>query len=174
MMDFSQVVDMVWPWVAGGGLGWLLKSSRRIRKAEAESAEAHADNEEWQVYKDQLAHLSGIVKTQNDLISEMTVRHAQERRECEERFANQTDRLREVQRALVTANERELGLSQELGRVRVLLEHFKNWHCRRDFTDCDRREPEQMVKTRYLPVAASRTGDDGITGGGGGDGSISG
>lgn len=151
-MDIKAILQEIWPWLAGGGLGWLAKSSRRIRRAEADSAEAHADNEEWQVYKDQISQLTDIVKTQNNLIKEMTEQHARERAESEARFAAQTDRLREVQRCLVAANDRELRLTQENGRLRQLVAHFKNWHCRRDFTDCDRREPEQQVKTRYLPM----------------------
>lgn len=151
-IDIFKILKEFWPWLAGGGLGWLAKSSRRIKKAEADTAEAHANQEEWQVYKDQISHLSGIVKAQQDLIKEMTEQHAQERRDSEERFANQTDRLREVQRCLVAANDRELKLTQENGRLRQLLSHFKHWHCRKDFSKCQDREPEQEPKTRYLPM----------------------
>ncbi len=161
MVNLETILQMLMPALAGGGLGWLAKSNRRKAAAEADAAEARADNDEWQVHKDQIAHLSELCKAQTDHIRELTEQHAHERSEMEERFRNQTDRLREVQRALAKANDEIVKQIRECGRLMRLVEHFKNWHCRRDYADCERREPEQRLKTKYCPIDEEEADESG-------------
>lgn len=75
--------------------------------------------------------------------------------EKEHRFNEQTDRLREVQRELVAANERELALTRENGELKLELEWHRLWHCSRECDDseegCKRRKPEQKIPLKYVP-----------------------
>ena len=93
-----------------------------------------------------------IIRAQNEPHATERQQMAEERQQMEARFNSQTDRLREIQRALVAANERELRLTRIIAAKDRFIEWLKYWHCKRDYTDCGRREPKQEVQTIYIEM----------------------
>lgn len=115
----------------------LLPYKRRSNNAQAQKEETDADLKREEMHEKIEEFL------QNQLL------------EKERRFNDQTDRLREVQRDLVAANERELALTRENGELKLEIEWHRQWHCSREQNEtedgCKRREPEQKIPLKYVP-----------------------
>lgn len=121
----------------------LFKSKRRIDDAEADSAEAKANAEEWQRYKEELANYHTTIDTLQRIISQQAQQmgtlikdHTAERAELEQRFNNQTDRLRDVQREHAACQEREVEYAKKIGDLKLELERKR---C--DDLPCPFRQP---------------------------------
>lgn len=132
----------------------LFKSKRRIDSAEADNAEAEADTTEWRRYKEELENyhrtietLQDVIKHQAEQIGEIIKDHTSERADLESRFNAQTDRLREVQRALVDANTREVELVKRIGELELELEKKR---C--DELPCPFREPPNAYTKKQLGI----------------------
>lgn len=88
-----------------GGLGlfqWLhtRKANKRLAEAQAETAEAQADIEKWHFYKEQL-----------DIANSRIVELLDINKTKEDRFIEQTQRLRDTQQRELEANERVIQTS---------------------------------------------------------------
>lgn len=112
-------------------------------QADAENAQAQADAEEWRRYKEELDNyhvtistLQNTIQAQAQHIDELIKAHAEERKELEARYDDQKKRLREVQEALLAANEREVGYVRRIGELELELERKR---C--DTLDCPFRQP---------------------------------
>lgn len=83
--------------------------------------------------------------------------------EKEQRFDEQIERTRKANHQVVEAMQRELQYVRQIGMLQLELAHYKSWFCRRDYKDCKRRDPEQKVKTEYIPFTLPE--GDGMTDG---------
>lgn len=163
-----------------GGIGAFMyrKQSKRLKEAETRlaevsveksKAEVMADN--WTIWKEEnerlhAANLS-LTERNGDLVNanaEKEDRHQQDIKDWEVRFTNQTDRLREVQRNLLEANDRECKLTREVARLTIERNHYKEWRCIKPFSRCKIREPEQGIKyPRYTPLDGEDAEDNAVT-----------
>lgn len=66
--------------------------------------------------------------------------------------ADQTGRLRKTQDELLEAKNEIIKLTSENAKLQSLLNHYKNWVCEREYSDCQRRKPEQKIKCPYSSV----------------------
>lgn len=150
--------------IVTGVMYW--KSSKRVKAAEALSAEAEANlkKTEAKVARNDGEHK--IREQLNDVISELSLQikdvvvssgdqvdllnnHLKE--EISARV-EQTTRLRKTQDDLVNAKNEIIKLTSENAKLNEKLIHYKNWVCERDWTDCQRRKPEQKIKCPYSPI----------------------
>lgn len=151
-MDWISLIQTLGGIVGGFGIGAFSKSRRRKDKAEADKAVKD-------VYEERLSDLHEVVTKLND-----TERaHAQRIAELNKALDDKTDRIRaltdrmweaerEINRVndLLTAEQRRTSdLEREAGNLRVLVEHYKLWHCRRN--DCGERVPpnDKLRGMRY-------------------------
>lgn len=146
-MDIIALVSTLGGIVTGGGLVYISKAGRRKATAEAVKTEAEAEGAKFELYQQRIDELHKSLAFANEHITTLTKADS----EKELRFIDQTKRLRDTQRQLVAATERAMVLERENGRLRLLNEFLRNWHCRREFRDCDRRLPRQKNPCRYLP-----------------------
>lgn len=130
-MNWESIIMMVLGALLTGDILMriLFKSNRRIADANADIAEAQADTDEWHRYKEELERYDNIIKslqntlqTQIDQNSALVKDHAVERAKLEVRFNNQTDRLRDTQRLLTSANEKEVEYVKRIGELELELE----------------------------------------------------
>ena len=117
-MEYTEIIGIIASMSAAGG-GWELikymlniRSNKRKERAEADKAEAEANGAELGVLRETVEFLQ------------------QQLKEKEERFANQTDRLREVQ-------DKYFNLMQEKAKADLELQRFR---CVRP--KCVQREPQ--------------------------------
>lgn len=133
-LNFSEIANLITTLLAGGGAGWLLKSNRRAAKANAEKVEVEARDAEFELLRKQI----GLNQQQNiDLITQLGRK--------EERFAEQTARLRQVQGELTKCMERINELTDELGQLRRRNDYLQLWHCRQG--ECVGRLPPSPAIT---------------------------
>lgn len=161
-MNWESIIMMVLGALLTGDILMriLFKSNRRIADANADIAEAQADTDEWHRYKEELERYDNIIKslqntlqTQIDQNSVLVKDHAVERAELEARFNNQTARLRDTQRLLTSANEKEVEYVKRIGELALELEKKR---C--DDLPCPYRQPPNahtqngtgLTKTEYF------------------------
>lgn len=121
-MDITEITTMLGTMLGiitplGGVGAWLYrKQNKRLKEAEAALAEANVSKakveskaDEWNIWKEQLEAEREHVKFKDERINELLRmnadkedRHQQDIKDWEERFDKQTDRLRDVQRDLLT------------------------------------------------------------------------
>lgn len=150
--------------VVTGIMYW--KSSKKIKESEALKCEAEANLKKTEA---RIARTDGEHKAKEqlyDIISELNSqikdvvissgdqidllnKHLQE--EIEGR-AEQTTRLRICQDELLNAKNDIIALTTENAKLKEKLIHYMNWVCERDYTDCNRRKPEQKVKCPYSNI----------------------
>lgn len=127
-INLSEILNMLGTLLAGGGAGWLLKSGRRTAEARAEKSEVEARQAEFDLLRQQIS----LNQQQNvDLIEQLGRK--------EERFAEQTERLRGVQAELQGLTERLTVMTARIGRLERARDYLRMWHCRQGA--CDRRQP---------------------------------
>lgn len=155
-MDWTTLIVQVLGILAAGGIGTLAsKSGRKKAASEAEIAATQARREEFELLRQQIE----LNQQQNlDLIKLMSDRekvHNEQIADKEHRFVEQTDRLRDVQRALVAANERELELTRELAQSNAQRDYWKLWHCRKTICKDGREPPNDILRSlRFDPKQA--------------------
>lgn len=151
MIDWTSLLITLITSLSGCGLFALAtKAGRRKASAEAELAATQARTEEFHLLREQIE----LNQQQNiDLIKLLG--------EKEERFKEQTDRLRECQRELVKANEREIILTNALNESNRQRDYWKLWHCRSNICaegnpdPAGRQPPNDILKTaRFDPRQA--------------------
>ncbi len=141
-LNITEIANLLTTLLAGGGAGWCLKSKRRAASAEAEKNEIEARDAEFELLRKQI----DLNQKQNiDLIEQLGRK--------EERFADQTNRLREVQASLTTALERITELTLSNGRLQRNIDYLELWHCRQ--RECPSRKsihsPEESVHNTDTP-----------------------
>lgn len=177
-MDITEIATMLGTF-AGivtplGGVGaWLYrKQAKRLKEAEAQLAEANVSKakiegkaEEFHIWKEQceaLSELNNKLTERNQQLVQMNAekedRHQEDIKDREDRFKEQTNLLRDRQKELVAALERErehVRLESQLERER---DHYKLWMCCREHSSldpiegCDRRKPTQFRPIKYIPM----------------------
>lgn len=177
MIDFAEVSaslgTVVSIFTALGGIGvWQYrKQNKRLKDAEVllsevqvEKARMETKADDWHIWKEQcetLMELNKRLTDRNKELVEMNAdkedRHQKDIKDWEERFDSQTDRLREVQRALVAANEREVELAKDNSRLQKERDHYFFWRCFREEGQREdqcwkKRKPKQSVPVPYTPL----------------------
>lgn len=89
------------------------KATKRLAEAQAELAETQNDAEEWHIYKEQLEAEREHVRFKDERITEL-LRMNQEK---ENRFIEQTNRLRETQARELAANEERIKIAIQLAEA---------------------------------------------------------
>ncbi|MBD5226861.1 MAG: hypothetical protein HDS67_02235 [Bacteroidales bacterium] len=152
-MDLNFILSIVTTFFTAGGLGMLLKSSRRKSAAEARLAEANAkiaelseDKAQFERYQAELDQMHRTQEIANNHIKELT----EQRAVSDARYEEQTQRLRKTQDALAKSQSDLLQEQRESARLRLLNQFLKNWLCKKEFKDCGVREPEQEHKVPYI------------------------
>lgn len=153
--------------VGGITVFFYRKQAKKLKDAEVKLAEISIDKakietraDDWHIWREQNerlgeANLQLIERNQNliKMNAEKEDRHQQDIKDWEGRFDSQTDRLREIQRALTSANAREVELTRRLGEAELERDHYKQWMCKKPWKQCKEREPEQAVKhDKYIPL----------------------
>lgn len=146
-----------------GGVGVFMyrRQNKRLKDAEVKMAEAQAKAEDWHIWKEQCEKLHEgnmmLMERNAKLIqinAEKEDRHAEDLREKEDRFKDQTTRLREVQRELIASQQREIEHVRREAQLERRCDHYKEWMCKRPWSLCKEREPEQQIKhDHYTPLA---------------------
>ena len=172
-MDLSELTTMLGS-VLGvlapiGGIGIVMyrKQNKRLKDAEValseasvEKAKLEAKSSEWQLIKnenDRISHMNQVLIERNEKLVQINAekedRHAEDLREKEDRFKDQTNRLREVQRELIASQQREIEHVKREAKLERQRDHYKDWMCKRPWSLCKDREPEQQIKhDHYTPL----------------------
>lgn len=150
----------------------------QLETANVEKARIQSKYEEWHIYKEQLESANEQIRVLNERNKELLnsnierynqskekdTRSISEREdirrrysdrinEMEKRFNRQTTYLRGVQKELNQAYEKINCITLEKGEMQRVIDHLKQWFCRRVWRDCKRRDPEQRIKPiRYIPL----------------------
>lgn len=141
-MDITEIIMTVSGFLSGGGLGWLLnaRTNRRIAMSQADKSQVEARQAEFDLLRQQIE----LNQQQNIALIEQLGRK-------EERFADQTARLRDIQRELSRTLDRVM-------RLTAALNHYRYWHCRIPYgpgpRQCGRRQPPHPSPDKgYVPPA---------------------
>ena len=146
--------------LGGAGIFMYRRQNKRLKEAEVKSAEAQAKAEDWHIWKEQSEELHAsnmqLIERNAKLVqinAEKEDRHAADLKEKEERFKDQTTRLREVQRELIASQQREIELTKRVAQLERRCDHYKEWMCKKPWSLCKKREPEQQIKhDHYTPL----------------------
>lgn len=140
------------------------KSSKKLKEAEVITAQAEAqlktieadiaqnDGEHkareqlYEIIAELNAQMKDVVISNGDQIDILN-RHLLEEMTSK---ADQTERLRKSQDELLEAKNEIIKLTTEKAKLQSLLDHYENWVCEREYSDCQRRKPEQKIKCPYI------------------------
>lgn len=154
-----------------GGALWYRHHHKKMNKLKeelesvnVELAKIRGESDKWHLYQEQLDVANKRIKDLLEINAQKETRNAeigdrynQRINEVEERFNKQTTFLRSVQRDLNTALCEKNDLTIRIGEQQRIIDHLKQWLCRRPWTDCKRREPEQAIKPKkYIELADLR------------------
>lgn len=134
---------------AGGGAGalaairWAFSSDyRRTVRADADNREAEANAKEWELEEARIKQLHDTVGTLNDVLKTQAERIAAQNTALDaktDRIRDLTDRLDASEQRTNRINAQLVEVTAENGTLKVLVEHYKLWHCRKG--DCSDRQP---------------------------------
>lgn len=116
MIEFlPQILEGVATILGLGLIQWHYnrKATKRLAEAQAELAETQNDAEEWHIYKEQLEAEREHVRFKDERISELLKMN----QEKENRFVEQTQRLRETQARELEANEARIKIAIQLAEA---------------------------------------------------------
>lgn len=169
MNDLSQILLTI---ILNTGLMSIItfisyrKQNRKLKDKEVElesekveKARIESKSDEWHLYKEQLElannRIKELLEVNREKESRLTEKerlHSERISEIEERFTKQTNFLRGVQRNLNESLERENALTCKIGKLTRLIDYLKQWLCKKPWSECKVREPEQVVKPlKYIP-----------------------
>lgn len=120
----------------------LFKSDRQANRAKADTAAAEANTKEWELEEARITQLHDTVKTLNDLLKTQAERIAEQNAALDEktdRIRQLTDRSDRAEQLANRLNARIVEITEECGNLKVLVEHYRMWHCRKG--DCSDRLP---------------------------------
>lgn len=131
-------------------------SEKRIKAAEATLKEIEADAAKSDLEHTAREQLHQIINELNDQITQTIKINGDQIELLNQQLSSeivakseQTARLRSTQDELSNAKDEIIKLTIQISDLKLRLEHYQNWICERDFTDCDRRKPEQKIKCPY-------------------------
>ena len=137
-----------WQWLITSVLGLsflgdiVLRSRRRKNNAEADHAQHDAD-------KAEVERLHLMIDKQQESLNkylDIETRNAERISQLNQALNDKTDQIRKLTEQVIAsehgrnADKDEITrLTGECGRLRMLVEHYKRWHCQ--FADCINRIP---------------------------------
>lgn len=142
-------------------LHFVLPSRKRKDYAETELAEHNADKAEVERLHMQIDHQQKSLDKYLDIEKDLSERISEQNKalnEKEEQIRDKTDRIRKLTEQILAsehgrnADKDEITrLTAECGRLRILVEHYKRWHCQ--FADCVNRIPPnaELRGQSYMP-----------------------
>lgn len=130
------------------------KANRRIKDAEAQKAEADADSAEIARLHTQIDHQQKSLNIYIDLEKKNAGRIAEQNKYLDgktEQIRNLTQQLIESEHGRNADKDKIARLTAEISDLRLLVEHYKMWHCRK--SDCDSRVPpnKKLNGLKYEP-----------------------
>nr|DAF03833.1 MAG TPA: hypothetical protein [Caudoviricetes sp.] len=130
-------------------LHFVLPSRRRKDNAESEHAQHDADRAEVERLHMMIDHQQKSLDKYLDIEKDLSERISEQNKalnEKEEQIRDKTDQIRKLTEQILAsehgrnADKDEITrLTAECGRLRMLVAHFKRWHCQ--FADCLNRIP---------------------------------
>ena len=158
---FETVLMPILTLLVGGGLATFItvKATRRTANANADQAEVQARTEEFHLLKEQIE----LNQQQNLDLTTLNLKLAEQLKDAEARYVEQTELLRQTQKNLAQANEVIIKLTAENGELRVELAKKK---C--EDTSCPFRQPPNattpprpdMTRDEYHMAATKKTKKD--------------
>lgn len=142
-------------------LHFVLPSRKRKDYAETELAEHNADKAEVERLHMQIDHQQKSLDKYLDIEKDLSERISEQNKalnEKEEQIRDKTDQIRKLTEQILasehgrnTDKDEITRLTAECGRLRMLVEHFKRWHCRS--ADCVNRIPPnaELKGQTYAP-----------------------
>lgn len=145
-----EIIVSILSLVLGGGWGatqYILnrRINKRLLRAEASIKEEEAKAKQFALLKETNDFLQARLQQKEQ-------RFAEQIEATRKANANYTDAMHRIVELEKEKGEMEVAYEKCIAELRVKLEHFKYWFCRRDFIDCGRRDPEQKVKIPYTPL----------------------
>lgn len=153
--NINYIITILSTVMGSGGIAAILQwrhnkkmreLERLLKDTEVNKARIEGKSDEWHIWKEQceaLSELNHKLTERNEKLVQMNAdkedRHQRDIKDWEERFTNQTSYLRDVQRDLISANERE---KEHIRRESVLerrIAYILTWICKK--SDCDHGEP---------------------------------
>lgn len=140
-------------------------SNKRLKELEIKAAEANAklketeakvaENDSQHKSKEQIheimtemyTQIKEVVVNSGDQIDILNKHLLQELQAKEETTA----RLRKYQDEVLDSKKQIIKLTEDKAELQKQLDHYKNWLCEREYSDCGRRKPEQKIKCPYRP-----------------------
>ena len=142
-------------------LHFVLPSRKRKDYAETELAEHNADKAEVERLHMQIDHQQKSLDKYLDIEKDLSERISEQNKalnEKEEQIRDKTDQIRKLTEQILasehgrnTDKDEITRLTAECGRLRMLVEHYKRWHCRS--ADCVNRIPPnaELKGQTYAP-----------------------
>ena len=142
-------------------LHFVLPSRKRKDYAETELVEHDADKAEVERLHMQIDHQQKSLDKYLDIEKDLSERISEQNKalnEKEEQIRDKTDQIRKLTEQILasehgrnTDKDEITRLTAECGRLRMLVEHFKRWHCRS--ADCANRIPPnaELKGQTYAP-----------------------
>lgn len=141
-------------------------SSKKLKESEARSAcaEASLKEVETKIAEQDGEHkareqLHEIIIELNNQMKDIVISGGDQvdiiNKQLTEEMASKaeiTARLRTYQDELLVSKNQCIALIEENSNLKMKLEHYKNWVCEREYTDCQRRKPEQKIKCPYVKI----------------------
>lgn len=157
--DWINLLQVLGGMILGGGGVFGIKAAMRKSKAEAVTAEHDADRAEVERLHLQIDHQQKSLDVYIKLEKDNAERISQQNKALDEK----TEQIRKLTEQVISSEhgrnhdkEEITRLTAELGEMRVLMEHYKSWHCCK--SDCDDRIPpnKKLKGLKYEPPKLTR------------------
>ena len=172
----TTILSTLLPLICGGG--WLYRrQNKKLKEAEVMLAEVNVDKGRIEAKEQESDRLLKQIDHQQSTIDKLTERneklvqmnaekedrHQQDIKDWEDRFTNQTNFLRGVQRELLSKTQAEIDHAKRESELERERDFYKMWFCQREFGDekcdpekCGRRKPKQLVPIKYIPLEENK------------------
>lgn len=132
------------------------RQSIRLKEAETKEAESSAQirsvearDKEWESNERRLDKLREAIDSQNELLKKSIA----DMLEKEAIIADKTRLIREHSDTIYELQRKAVEREKVIGNQGAYIQWLKHWHCKREHGkkkgECYRREPQQVVPTRY-------------------------
>lgn len=130
----------------------IKEAEAQLKKIETEAAkdnnEHKAKSQLYEIIAEMNSQMKDVVVSSGDQIDILNKHLLEEI----DRRQETTERLRKFQDELLESKNEIIKLTSEKADLTTKLNHYKNWVCHREYSDCQRREPEQKIKCHYTPI----------------------
>lgn len=154
-MNPTSVIEVFGAMVAALGgyesVKWLVgfiahrKQEKRLKKLEADKKETEVDADEFHLYKERIDEL----REANAELGKQNLELLKSGARKDEIIEDKTAKIREL-------NDKLLEATRRIGFLERLLQHYKNWFCKREVgdgkEDCRRRQPDQNPPLKFKPI----------------------